>query len=121
MTIKKLDFEFSIVKLNDLNGVDINKEFTFVAKTDEEISVVCRTEDVPANAINEEDGYKAFRIVGELDFSLVGILAKISGVFAENSIPVFCISTYNTDYVLVKTEYFDRALNVLMNIGYTIE
>ena len=118
MTIKILDFEFSIVKLNDLNGVDLNKEFTFVAKTDEEISLVVKTENVPTNVSNREDGYKAFRIEGELDFSLVGILADITSALAENKIPVFAVSTFNTDYILVKSEFFEQALSALNKKGY---
>ena len=56
---------------------------------------------------------RAFRIQGVLDFSLIGILAKISGTLAEHQIGLFAVSTYNTDYILVKQEDLDRALAVL--------
>jgi hypothetical protein len=67
-----------------------------------------------------DDGWRAFRIVGMLDFSLVGILAGISEVLAVNRIGLFAVSTYNTDYILTKEENFERALEVLGSEGYTI-
>ena len=53
-------------------------------------------------------------------FSLIGILAKISGILAENGISIFALSTYNTDYVLVKAENFEKALQALSAEGFTI-
>ena len=76
---------------------------------------------VPDNTTERDDGWKAFRIVGVLDFSLIGILSKISGILADNKIGIFAISTYNTDYILTKEEDFARALEVLKNAGYTIK
>ena len=55
-----------------------------------------------------------------LDFSLVGILSEISILLAENDIGIFAISTFNTDYILTKSENFERALNILSNSGYQI-
>ena len=75
---------------------------------------------VPGNTTERDDGWRAFRIVGVLDFSLVGILAGISEILAENRIGLFAVSTYNTDYILTKTENFERALDVLRNAGYAI-
>lgn len=60
----------------------------------------------------------AFRIVGQLDFSLIGILARITKVLANNEIGVFAISTYDTDYVLTKAENYTNAIKVLQNAGY---
>lgn len=55
-----------------------------------------------------------------LDFSLVGILSKLSGILAENQIGIFAVSTFNTDYILVKAEDFERAIRVLATAGYAI-
>ena len=66
------------------------------------------------------DGWRAFRIQGVLDFSLVGILSKISALLAENKIGIFAVSTYNTDYVFTKAERFDKAISVLSCAGYEI-
>ena len=98
----------------------LQRDFFFLGKTDEEISLVCRTADTPADTTEREDGWKGFRIQGVLDFSLIGILSKISTVLAENRIGIFAVSTYNTDYVLVKEENFERAINALKEAGYTV-
>ena len=81
---------------------------------------MCKTESVPSHTTHREDGWKGFRIEGELDFSLIGILSKISTILANHKIGIFVISTYNTDYVLVKKENFEQALHVLEQEGYTI-
>ena len=67
-----------------------------------------------------DDGWKGFRIQGVLDFSLIGTLSKISGILADNKIGIFAVSTYNTDYILVKKENFERALEVLASEGYIV-
>ena len=92
----------------------------FIGKTDEELSLVCKTEDTPLNTTNRDDGWKGFRIQGILDFSLIGILSKLSGILAEHKIGIFAVSTYNTDYILVKEENYERALTVLASEGYTV-
>ena len=78
MELKVIDGDFSVCKVEDLSQVNLNQDFYFIGKTDEELSLVCRTGDVPAGTVSREDGFKAFRIQGELDFSLIGILARIS-------------------------------------------
>lgn len=120
MELKKLNYNFSVCKVADFSEVDLSQEFCFIGKTDEELSVVCLTECVPVNTTHREDDWKGFRIQGELDFSLIGILAKISAVLAENKIGIFVVSTYNSDYVLVKEENFSRAMAVLEEKGYVV-
>lgn len=120
MELKKLTHNFSVCKVEDFTQVDLSQEFCFIGKTDEELSLVCLTEQVPMNITHKEDGWKGFRIQGELDFSLIGMLAKISAVLAENTIGIFVVSTYNTDYVLVKEENFERAMRVLEEKGYMV-
>lgn len=120
MELQKLKQDFTVCKLNTAAGIDLTREFCFVGKTDGELSLVCETQFAPAGTIAREDGWKAFRIVGELDFSLIGILAKISAVLAENGIGIFAVSTYNTDYILVKSENFEKAMTALAKAGYAI-
>lgn len=120
MIVKKLNRSFSVCKVQDYSLVNPEAEFCFPQKTDEENSLVCLTEDVPDNATEREDGWMGFRIEGVLDFSLVGILSKIAGVLADHGISIFAVSTYNTDYVLIKEERFSEALGVLKNAGYEI-
>lgn len=120
MEIKSMEQDFTVCKLKDFLSVDLSKEYYFIGKTDEENSLVCLTENVPQNVIERDDGWKAFRIQGVLDFSLIGILSKISTLLAENNIGIFAISTFNTDYILTKSENYMKALDVLNRAGYTI-
>lgn len=120
MIIEKLEHDFSVCKVKDYSSANLNSEFCFTGKTDNENSLVCFTAEVPNNTTAREDGWQAFRISGTLDFSLVGILARISAILAENEIGIFAISTYDTDYVLVKKENYRKALRVLENGGYTV-
>lgn len=120
MKIKKLEHNFSICKVEDFSMVDLEDDYCFIGKTDEEKSLVCLTENIPENTTEREDNWKAFKIEGILDFSLIGILAKISSLLAENNIGIFVISTYNTDYVLTKSEDFSKALEILSKAGYQI-
>ena len=120
MELKKLEHNLTVCKVEDVSAVDLSSEFYFIGKTDEELSLVCKTEEAPENTIERDDGWRGFRIQGVLDFSLIGILSKISGILAENKIGIFAVSTYNTDYILVKEENFGRALEVLAKEGYVI-
>ena len=120
MELKKLEYDLSVCKLADVRDIDLGRDFFFVGRTDEEISLVCKTEDIPEKTVERDDGWRGFRIRGVLDFSLIGILSKLSGILAENNIGIFAVSTYNTDYILVKEENFDRAMDVLKDAGYTI-
>ena len=120
MKLKALPYALTVCRLADASEIDLKQDFDFLARTDEELSLVCRTEDAPANTAARDDGWRTFRIEGVLDFSLIGVLSKISGILAENKIGIFAVSTYNTDYILVKEENFKRALQVLAEAGYTI-
>ena len=120
MELKKLPYDLTVCKVASLADVDQDSEFFFLGKTDEELSLVCRTEDVPVVTVERDDGWKGFRIEGVLEFSMIGILSKLSGILAENEIGLFAVSTYNTDYILVKEANFAKALEVLAAEGYTI-
>ena len=118
MELKTIEYDFSVCKVADYSQVNLAQEYCFVGKTDEENSLVCRSSCVPNNTIERDDGWRAFRIQGVLEFSLIGILSKISCLLAENQIGIFAISTYNTDYILIKSESFNKAIQVLSDNGY---
>ena len=120
MELKTIEYKLSVCKVTDISDIDLDSDFYFIGKTDEELSLVCKTEDTPIETLEREDGWRGFRIQGVLDFSLIGILSKLSGILAEHKIGIFAVSTYNTDYILVKEENFDRALEVLASEGYTV-
>lgn len=120
MELERLTLKLSICKVSSIEGINLEADFFFIARTHDEISIVCETARVPENVLERQDGWNAFRIKGMLDFSLVGILAKISAVLADASIGIFAVSTYNTDYILVKEYDFDRAATALISNGYAI-
>ena len=120
MELKKLEYDLTVCKVEAITDIDMTADFFFIGTTDEEISLVCKTDDTPKRTTERDDGWKGFRIQGVLDFSLIGILSKLTGILAENNIGIFAISTFNTDYILVKAENFERALRVLSAEGYII-
>ena len=120
MTLEVLPMPFTVCQLSDVHSAPLGEAFCFLSCTDEEISLVCPTASVPEKTLRREDGWRAMRIAGVLDFSLVGILAKISGLLADAQIPVFCCSTYNTDYILVRENTFSRASEILRAGGYEV-
>lgn len=121
MELKVIQTELSVCKVTDYSQVRLEAPFCFTGRTDEEKSLVCRTQDVPANTTARDDGWRGFRIEGVLDFSLIGILAKLSALLADQNIGIFAISTYNTDYILTKEENFAHALKVLQKAGYAVK
>ena len=121
MIIKELEYEFTVCKIKDEKDLNLEGEFTFIGKTDSELSLVCPIDNAPDNTLERADGWKGFRIEGELDFSLIGILAEISKILADNKIGIFAVSTYNTDYIFVKKESFEKAISSLADNGYEIK
>ena len=120
MKLEVLPQLFSVCKVADYGGVDLGAPFIFTGATDGEKSLVCPTVLVPANTIARSDGWRAFRVAGTLDFSLVGILAGLSKTLADAGIGIFAISTFDTDYILTKAEDFDRALAALRTEGHDV-
>ena len=118
MTLEFLKPELSVCKYK--KPVCPDGGLFFTGNTDKEFSLVCETDLVPDGYTDREDGWKAFRIDGQLDFSLVGILAPIAGILAEERIGIFALSTFDTDYILIKKENEKRAASVLEKNGYII-
>ena len=87
-------------------------EFVSVTRTAEELSVVCEERGVP-ESVQCERGWRCFKVQGPLDFSLVGVLASLLAPLAEAGIPVFTVSTYDTDYILVREGDVERAAEAM--------
>ena len=120
MRIEVLEPEFTVCKVTDYSGVDLEGEFVFTGSTDVERSLVCPTTAVPDNTVSREDGWRAFRIVGQLDFSLVGVLSSVTSALAAEGIPVFAVSTFDTDYVLVRSRDLSDAADALRCSGFDV-
>lgn len=111
---------FSICKAARPEEIDFSAGFLFVGKTDNELSVVCPTDAAPRGAAAREDGWRAMRVAGALDFGLTGILARLSSALADAGVPLFAVSTYDTDYILVRRDDLARALAALAAAGFEI-
>lgn len=120
MRIEVLEPEFTVCKVTDYSGVDLEGDFVFTGSTDVERSLVCPTTAVPDNTVSREDGWRAFRIVGQLDFSLVGVLSSVTSALAAEGIPVFAVSTFDTDYVLVRSRDLSDAADALRGSGFDV-
>ncbi len=119
MKLTLLTEPLSVIQVADLAVLDLTVTPLFLGVTTEEISVVLPTAAVPAAALAREDDWRGFKIVGPLDFSLVGILAQLASLLAEQGISIFALSTFNTDYILVKSAQLPAALQAL-NTQYEI-
>ncbi len=120
MKIKVIKREFSICKVDSLDKIDFSDKYCFVGKTDEEISVICSTKHAPLETISRSDGWRAFRIQGQLDLTLIGVLSALTDILARNKIGLMAVSTYNTDYVLVRAADLEKALVLLEDQDYKI-
>ena len=90
-----------------------------LTRTPDELSIVCRQNDVPNN-IHCEPDWRCLKIQGPLDFSLTGILAALATPLANAVISIFAISTFDTDYLMVKENKLKQAIDVLRQAGHQV-
>lgn len=106
LTLKLLRDKYWVCRLNKNEEIPrwlFDKEFFSITKTEDELSIVCIQDKISKDNVCE-NGWKVLKIEGSLDFSLVGILDKISILMVDNKISIFTISTYDTDYILINEE-----------------
>ncbi|MCL2362545.1 MAG: ACT domain-containing protein [Defluviitaleaceae bacterium] len=120
MELQRIGCNFSVCKIARIEDIDFSREYVFLSKTSDEISLVCETEHTPPDVLASEPNWRALKISGILDFGMIGVIAKISCILAEAKISVFVVSTYNTDYILMKSENFDSGVSALSSNGYAI-
>ena len=94
--------------------------FVSVTRTADELSVVCAADAVPPE-VRSEPGWRCLVVAGPLDFSLTGILASIASPLGEAGVSLFALSTFDTDYVLVKGNTLEAAAVALQGAGHTVE
>lgn len=122
LNMKLLDGKYGVCRLSTDEAVPswaFKGEFFSITKTEDELSIVCLEENI-SEKIKSEKGWRVLKVEGPLDFSLVGILSKISGLMAKNDISIFAISTYDTDYILIKDENIKKAIEVLNEDYYNV-
>jgi len=95
------------------------KNFLSITKTDDELSIVCEEENIPVS-VKCERNWCILKVLGPLDFSLIGILSSISTTLAKQKVSIFAISTYDTDYILVKEASLDVAIKALEEANFII-
>ena len=112
LTLSLLSDIFAICRLGpeaDIPSWALDGEFVSVTRTQEELSLVCLEEKIPEGTRCEK-GFRCFKVGGPLDFSLTGILSSLTIPLAQAGISVLAISTFDTDYLLVKEAQVDRAV-----------
>jgi len=129
LTMKLLTEKYSVCRLDKNNLIPswaTNGQFFSITKTEDELSIVCSQENLPHNMQYEliniqcEKDWRILKVEGPLDFSLVGILSSISSLMAKEKISIFALSTYDTDYILVKDNDIDVAINALIKNNYDV-
>ncbi len=119
MTIEVLDGRYAVCKIGSALNIPFDAQFFSLTVTDNEVSLVCEESQTPVDC-EVESGFALMRIVGTLDFKLVGILYNISSVLAQENVSIFAISTFDTDYILVKHCDLPRSIDALKAKGYFI-
>jgi hypothetical protein len=122
MELTILSEELAVCRLaaqDDIPDWGWNREFCSITRTAQELSIVCRASDVPRN-IKAERGWRALRVAGPLDFSLSGVLAGLATPLAEAAISIFSVSTFDTDYLLVRSYALEQATMVLRGAGHIV-
>ena len=122
LTLLLLDGRFAVCRLAAADEVPAwagDGTFTSVTRTRDELSVVCAEAAVP-EGIRSEGGWRVFRMEGPLDFGMTGILASVAVPLAGAGVSIFAVSTFDTDYVLVKEGEVPRAIAALRVAGHRV-
>ena len=123
MQLYVLDELYAVVRLDPDGPLPLwaqRGHFRSVTRTDTEMSIVCREEDVPADS-SAERGWVCFQVAGPLDFSLTGVVASLVTPLADEGIPLFVLSTFETDYLLVREHDLHRSVEALTNAGHSVD
>jgi hypothetical protein len=118
-----LDELYAIVRLEPDADVPVwarNGHFWSITRSDAELSVVCPQDDVPPDA-SAERGWCALEVAGPLDFSLTGVVSSLVAPLAEQEIPLFLISTFETDYLLIREPDLPRSVEALTSAGHSVD
>ena len=120
--LQVLPGELAVARLDPADpipGWAVQQPISSITRTREELSIVCEAATVPAD-IRSARGWRCLRVAGSLDFSLTGVLAAIATPLAEARVSIFAISTYDTDYFLVRTESLRLAIERLTAAGHEV-
>ncbi|WP_018623552.1 ACT domain-containing protein [Kangiella aquimarina] len=119
--LKLLDAQFDVHKLSSVMQLEDLQGNWFLSSTDEELSLVCEglnRELIKDSVQKSELNWRSIKVEGPLDFSMTGVIAGLSNELAKAEIPIFVVSTFETDYLLVKERNLAETLVVLKKSGY---
>jgi hypothetical protein len=123
MELNVLSETFAITRLSADAAVPAwvgGNDLLAVVRTRGELSIVCREDAVPATLSEVQRNFRGLAVVGHLDFSLTGIIAQLAQPLADAGIPIFGISTYDTDHILVRGDRLDDAKSALVAAGHIV-
>jgi hypothetical protein len=122
MTLTVLPTELGIARLGPEDPIPTwvtRGTFSSITRTADELSIVCEIDVIPGD-VRAERGWRGLQVAGTLDFSLTGILASLAAPLAAARVSIFAISTFDTDYILVRTEALDQAVDCLRRAGHDV-
>jgi hypothetical protein len=122
LTLTILNGHYAVCKLDAAVPIPpwaTDGEFVCVARSREELSIVCPEGNVPPG-ITCEPGWRALKCEGPLDYELTGVVASLAVPLADAGVPIFPIATHNTDYILVKDRHLETAVNALITYGHHV-
>lgn len=122
LTLSLLPTPFAICRLDAGDPIPAwaRGDFISLTRTRDELAVVCAQANVPDGIMCERD-WRALRVVGQLGFALVGVLSALAAPLANAGISIFALSTFDTDYILVKARDLEDAVRILETAGHRIE
>jgi len=122
LTMQLLTDRYGVSRLNQDEAIPswaTGGEFFSITRTEDELSLLCELQRIPEDVLCERD-WRVLKVEGPLDFALVGILAAISQVLAQCSVSIFAVSTYDTDYILMKEKDLTVGIKALREANYQI-
>lgn len=119
MILQIVDRTFSVYKVEEIPSDFIFNEFTFVSKTDDELSVISESRLVPKDVLSVENGWKCLRIAEDASFEKYGMIAFLADIIAAQKTSTLVVGTYNTDYLFIKEDKFPRVIQALKDNGCT--
>ena len=117
MDLQIINRKFSICKVNEVSIELLNHEFTFISKTDNELSVICETNHLPETNLTAEHGWCCFRIAEDASFEKYGMISFLSKIIADEKTCILVVATFDTDYIFLKEDRFDDVKKALLENG----
>ncbi|MGA1204621.1 MAG: ACT domain-containing protein [Opitutales bacterium] len=122
MLLNLLQQSLAVVRLdpgNSIPGWATTGSFCSITITPEELSIFCDSAVVPGD-VEKVDGWRAFQVAGQIGLELSGIIAQLAVPLSAKQIPIFSISTHDTDYILAREDQLADATDVLKRAGHSI-